>query len=154
MRKIFVIGIGVGDPDHMTIEAIKALNQVDVFFIQDKGAEKAALRELRTSICERFIDNANYRTVAVDVPQRAIGGDYLAGVDEWHSRLADIYASLFESELGGNQTGAVLVWGDPAIYDSTLRIIERVRSKGLALDFTVIPGISSVQVLAAKHRIA
>ncbi len=46
------------------------------------------------------------------------------------------------------------MWGDPAIYDSTLRIIERVRAKGLALDFEVIPGISSVQVLAAKHRIA
>ena len=46
------------------------------------------------------------------------------------------------------------MWGDPAIYDSTLRIIERVRAKGLALDFQVIPGISSVQVLAAKHRIA
>ena len=25
MRKIFVIGIGVGDPSHMTIEAIEAL---------------------------------------------------------------------------------------------------------------------------------
>jgi precorrin-6A synthase len=154
MRKIFVIGIGVGDPDHLTIEAIKALNQVDVFFIQDKGVEKTALRDLRTSICERFIENASYRTVAVDVPQRAAGGDYLAGVEQWHGRLADIYAGLFESELGESQTGAVLVWGDPAVYDSTLRIIDRVRARGLALDFTVIPGISSVQVLAAKHRIA
>jgi precorrin-6A synthase len=154
MRKIFVIGIGVGDPDHMTMEAIKALNQVDVFFVQDKGAEKAALRDIRTSICARFIEHANYRTVAVDVPQRAAGGDYLTGVEQWHGRLADIYAGLFESELGENQTGAILVWGDPAVYDSTLRIIERVRARGLALDFTVIPGISSVQVLAAKHRIA
>jgi precorrin-6A synthase len=154
MRKIFVIGIGVGDPDHMTVQAIKALNQVDVFFIPDKGAEKAALRDLRTTICERFIDNADYRTVDVDIPQRAASGDYLAGVDQWHGRLADIYGRLFEHELGENEVGAVLVWGDPAIYDSTLRIIERVRANGLALDFQVIPGISSVQVLAAKHRIA
>jgi precorrin-6A synthase len=153
MRKIFVIGIGVGDPEHMTIEAINALNRIDVFFIQDKGVEKAALRDIRTSICERFIEHANYRTVAVDVPQRAAGGDYLAGVEQWHGRLAGIYAGLFESELGENQTGAILVWGDPAVYDSTLRIIERVRAN-LALDFTVIPGISSVQVLAARHRIA
>ena len=153
MRRIFVIGIGAGDPDHMTIQAIKALNQVDVFFIPDKGAEKAALRELRTAICERFIENADYRIVDVDVPRRASDGDYLAGVDEWHGCLADIYGGLFERELGENETGAVLVWGDPAIYDSTLRIIQRVRAKGLALDFEVIPGISSVQVLAAKHRI-
>ena len=97
MRKILVIGIGAGDPDLLTIQAIKALNQVDVFFIPDKGDEKAALRELRTTICERFIENADYRTVGVDIPQRASSGpDYLASVDQWHSDLADIYARLFE----------------------------------------------------------
>jgi precorrin-6A synthase len=154
MRKIFVIGIGVGDPDHMTIQAIKALNLVDVFFIPDKGAEKAALRDLRTTICERFIETADYCTIDVDIPQRAASGDYLAGVDQWHGRLADIYGRLFEQELEEDEIGGVLVWGDPAVYDSTLRIIERVRAKGLALDIEVIPGISSVQVLAARHRIA
>ena len=46
------------------------------------------------------------------------------------------------------------MWGDPAIYDSTLRVIERLRAKGVELAIEVIPGISSVQVLAAKHRIA
>jgi precorrin-6A synthase len=154
MRKILVIGIGVGDPDHMTMQAIRALNQARVFFIPDKGTEKSALRELRTAICERFIEKPGYRTVAVDVPQRDASGDYLAGVDEWHGRLAEIYGALFQRELGDNETGALLVWGDPAVYDSTLRIIERMREKGLALEFQVIPGISSVQVLAAKHRIA
>ncbi len=154
MRKIYVIGIGVGDPDHMTMQAIRALNQASVLFIPDKGEEKAALRDLRTSICERFIEKPGYRTIAVDVPQRNASGDYLAGVDEWHGRLAGIYGALFMRELGENDLGAVLVWGDPAIYDSTLRIIERMRTRGLALEFEVIPGISSVQVLAAKHRIA
>jgi len=154
MRKIFVIGIGAGDPDHMTMQAIKALNQVDVFFIPDKGAEKSALRDLRVSICERFVEDGNYRTIGVDVPQRDSSSDYLSGVDQWHDRLAVIYSGLFERELGDDEIGAVLVWGDPAIYDSTLRIIERVRARGLALEFEVIPGISSVQVLAAKHRIA
>jgi precorrin-6A synthase len=154
MRRIFVIGIGVGDPDHMTMQAIKALNQVDVFFIPDKGTEKAALRDLRTTICQRFIESADYRTVDVAIPERATAGDYLDGVDDWHGRLADIYGGLFARELGESDVGGLLVWGDPAIYDSTLRIIERLRAKGLALEFEVIPGISAVQVLAAKHRIA
>jgi len=154
MRKLLVIGIGVGDPDHMTMQAIKALNQVDVFFIPDKGAEKAALRDLRTTICERFIDNADYRTVDVDIPQRANDGDYLAGVDQWYGRLAELYGQLFEQELAYDEVGGLLVWGDPAVYDSSLRIIERVRASGLALEVEVIPGISSVQVLAAKHGIA
>jgi precorrin-6A synthase len=154
MRKIFVIGIGVGDPDHMTMQAIKALNQVDVFFIPDKGAEKGALRDLRIAICERFIEDDGYRTVEFEVPQRDASGDYLGGVDQWHRRLADIYGGMVERELGEGEVGALLVWGDPAIYDSTLRIVERLQASGLALEVEVIPGISSVQVLAAKHRIA
>jgi precorrin-6A synthase len=154
MRKIFVIGIGSGDPEQLTIQAIKALNQVDVFFIPDKGTEKAALHNLRTAICQRFIDDQDYRSIDVAIPKRSESGDYLVGVDDWHARLADIYGALFERELQDDEIGALLVWGDPAIYDSTLRVIERVRAKGGELEFEVIPGISSVQVLAARHRIA
>ncbi|KIZ46497.1 MULTISPECIES: precorrin-6A synthase (deacetylating) [Rhodopseudomonas] len=153
MRKILVIGIGAGDPDFLTIQAVKALNRVDVFFVPDKGAEKAALRNLRSAICERFVERADYRTVAIDVPQRASSGNYQDDVDRWHAELADLYQQRFEACLSDGQVGGLLVWGDPALYDSTLRIIERVRAKGLALDYEVIPGISSVQVLAAKHRI-
>ena len=155
MRKIFVIGIGVGDPDHMTMQAIRALNQASVFFIPDKGAEKAALRELRTAICERFIEKPGYRTVAVDMPQRE-DVRRLSGRRRrmaWRSRRASM-ARCSSVSSRENEIGAVLVWGDPAIYDSTLRLIERIRAKGLALEIEVIPGISSVQVLAAKHRIA
>src|SRR5260370_22486434 len=102
-------------------------------------------------MCERLIEHADYRTIDIDIPERASAGDYLAGVDEWHGRLADIYGRRFERELEEDEVGAVLVWGDPAIYDSTSRIIQRVRAKGLALRIEVIPRISSVQVLAAKH---
>ena len=63
MRKIFVIGIGVGDPDHVTIQAINALNQVDVFFVANKGADKADLNRLRREICDRFIKDRTYRMV-------------------------------------------------------------------------------------------
>ena len=53
MRRIRIIGIGAGTPEHVTVQAIKALNTVDVVFVPDKGAEKAALRQLREEICRR-----------------------------------------------------------------------------------------------------
>lgn len=154
MRNILIIGIGAGNPDHMTIEAIEALNRADILFIPDKGEEKAALRALREAICARFIRKPDYRTVPVAIPRRAeAGNDYHGVVDDWHERIADRYRALFEAELQDGQTGALLVWGDPALYDSTLRIIKRVAASGLDLDWQVYPGISSVQVLAARHRI-
>jgi precorrin-6A synthase len=155
MRKILIIGIGAGKPDYMTVQAIDALNQVDVFFIPDKGAEKAALRELRTSICERFIENKTYRTVQYKTPQRAdLAENYRMSVEEWHAVLEADFEGLFSKELSEGECGGFLVWGDPTLYDSTLRIVEKIRLKGFALEYEIIPGISAVQALAAQHRIA
>ncbi len=50
LRKILVIGIGAGNPEHMTVQAIKALNRADVLLIPTKGMEKAYLAEVRREI--------------------------------------------------------------------------------------------------------
>lgn len=154
MRTILIIGIGAGDPDYLTVQAIKALNRADVLFIPDKGAEKADLRRLRIEICERYIEKTGWRTVDFEMPRRAeAGDDYLGAVDDWHARIAAGYAALIERELPDGGCGAFMVWGDPALYDSMIRIVERIAAGGLALDWEVIPGITAVQALTARHRI-
>jgi precorrin-6A synthase len=155
MRKVYIIGIGAGNPDHLTVQAINALNRVNVFFMPDKGAEKAELRQLRIEICDRFIKHRAYRIVDMKVPQRGNQfSDYQSNVAEWHAEIQAIYADLLAKELQDGECGAFLVWGDPCLYDSTLRIVENIASKGLLLEYEVIPGITSVQALAAKHRIS
>jgi precorrin-6A synthase len=155
MRKVFIIGIGVGNPEYVTVQAINALNQVDVIFIPNKGAEKSGLQRLRTEICERYIEDKTYKFVDVRTPERAKAfSDYRSNVDEWHARIEETYEALLMEELSEDACGAFLVWGDPTLYDSTLRIIENLRSKGFSLEYEVIPGISSVQALAAKHRVS
>ena len=156
MRKILIIGIGAGNPEYVTIQAINALNRVDVFFIPDKGTEKEALARLRLDICERYIKDRNYRLAGFNIPERSKDpSDYRRNVQNWHSRIEQSYEKLLMEELGEGECGAFLVWGDPTLYDSTLRIVETIQSKGdIALEYEVIPGISSVQALAARHRIA
>lgn len=155
MRKLFIIGIGAGNPDYVTIQAVNALNKVDVFFIPDKGSEKDGLNRLRTDICERFITQRSYRFVHIKRPERASTPDYKADVDAWHARIEADYERLLTDELQEGEIGAFLVWGDPTLYDSTLRIVERIAAKGaVAFDYELIPGISAVQALAARHRVA
>ncbi|MEE6179884.1 precorrin-6A synthase (deacetylating) [Mycobacterium sp. 050134] len=151
-RHIHVIGIGVGDPDYLTIQAIRALNDTQVFFAMDKGEAKENLVALRREICARFIDEPGYRFVELPDPKRSGDADYREAVSEWHSARARLWASAIRDELGPDGVGAFLVWGDPALYDSTLRILDAV---GAEVDFTydVIPGITAVQALAARHRI-
>ena len=155
-RKVIIIGIGAGNPDFVTIQAINAINQVDVFFIPDKGSEKADLSRVRRSIIDRYVRDRQFRTVEYQVPpRRRESDDYEGAVSEWHAAISETFGRLILEELGESEIGAFLVWGDPALYDSTLRILEHLRGKdGLELDYDVIPGISSVQALAAQHRVA
>ena len=156
MKKIFLIGIGAGNPEYVTVQAINALNEVDVFFITDKGQEKEDLVRLRREICERYVKRNSYRIVEATDPVRdRTAPSYTPAVEAWHDQRAVIYERLIEQELGDEECGAFLIWGDPCLYDSTLRIIERLATKGtLDFDYEVIPGISSIQALAARHRIA
>src|SRR4029078_4234894 len=52
-----------------------------------------------------------------------------------------------------DETGGFLAWGDPGLYDSTTRILEQVAGAGDGFEYEVIPGVTSVQALAAAHRI-
>lgn len=155
MRKLYLIGIGAGDPEYITIQAIKALNAVDVFFFMNKGETKEELIRLRKEICERFIERPNYKVVEAADPVRdhAIA-NYTARVEHWHHERVLLYEQMMQRELSEDQCGAFLIWGDPSLYDSTLRIIEQITARGiLAFDYEVIPGITSIQALAARHRI-
>jgi precorrin-6A synthase len=152
LRQIYVIGIGTGNPEHMTIQAINAMNAADTVFIPTKGANKDELAGVRREICERYLNSPETRIVEFAVPQRETADrSYDKSVDDWHAAIATAYEALIR-DLRDDDTGAFLVWGDPSLYDSTLRILERV-SAAIEFRVTVIPGITSIQALAASHRI-
>jgi precorrin-6A synthase len=155
VRRVLVIGIGAGDPDHVTMQAVAALNAAEVFFVMEKEAAGELVR-LRREICERYIEGTSYRIVEVRDPERdRAASDYVAAVAAWRSARADVWEELIARELGESGCGAFLVWGDPALYDSTIAVLGEIASRGrLAFEVEVVPGISSVQALAAAHRVA
>lgn len=151
MKTILIVGIGTGNPEHLTVQAINALNRADVLFIPDKGESKADLADLRRDIIARYVTNPASRSVEYTVPKRDTANpDYGAGVDDWHAALAERFAALLEG-VPGDGAGAFLVWGDPGLYDSTIRIVDRLRTDHAV---EIIPGITSIQALTAAHGIA
>lgn len=150
MLKIVVIGIGTGNPEHLTVEASRALNGADLVLVPRKGEAKADLANLRREICARYLENPATRLVAFDMPVRDVSAGYRAGVEAWHRAIAERYRGLL---AGVDGTAALLVWGEPSLYDSTLRILDLLAADGFAFSRRVIPGISSLQVLAARHGI-
>ncbi|MBK5511504.1 MULTISPECIES: precorrin-6A synthase (deacetylating) [unclassified Pseudomonas] len=155
MKTLLVIGIGAGNPDYITMQAVKALNRADVFFLMDKGQSKDKLIDLRRDICERYITDRDYRFVEAHSPERERGDvDYKASVEDLNLAKQNTFERLINEEMTDGQCAGFLVWGDPALYDSTVRILQAILASGhCEFEFEVIPGITSVQALAAQHKV-
>ncbi len=156
--KVRILGVVMG-PQHVTPEVAEALRTADYVLAAEK-ADGDRLLALRRAIAWAHPGpNGPIEVVALpDSPRDRFAGltnsDYEAAVTDWHQARAAQYAAVLEQRGG---TAAFLVWGDPSLYDSTIRIIEKARDllklRSIDLDFDVLPGVSAPQLLAARHRI-
>jgi len=150
-RTVYVIGIGAGNPEHLTLQAVAAMNRVDVFFTIDKGEPTADLAGLRAELLDRHVTGPHRVVTAPEVPRDRDPAAYVATATEWQARRAALYAEMIERELADRGTGGFLVWGDPSLYDGTLNLLHGIAEQGRKLEIVSIPGISSVAALAAAH---
>ncbi|BES71535.1 precorrin-6A synthase (deacetylating) [Marinobacter nanhaiticus D15-8W] len=154
MIELSLIGIGTGNPDQVTLAAVRALNEADLILLPRKGEAKADLVDLRRMLCQSLLEpEAPVNVVEFDLPVRDRRDDYLATVDDWHDAISAVWGELIDRHLSGSGRVALMIWGDPSLYDSSLRIAGRLQSSGRSINLTVVPGITSLQVLTAEHRI-
>ncbi|WP_033400251.1 precorrin-6A synthase (deacetylating) [Actinokineospora enzanensis] len=150
-RRVEIIGIGAGDPGHVTVAAVAALNRADVIFLLDKADAARELSDLRQAILDAHVPAGGHRLVRAQDPERVrTEAGYGEAVSDWRARRADVCADMLAEHLGPGETGAFLVWGDPALYDSIISVVDDIRARGAGFEVTVHPGISSVSALAAR----
>jgi precorrin-6A synthase len=152
MIDLHLIGIGTGNPDHLTAQAVAAMNRADLILLPRKGAAKSDLIDLRRGICAAVL-TAPVRIVEFDLPVRGNETTYLDAVHDWHHAIASTWCDQIAEHLPDGGRLAMLVWGDPSLYDSTLRIAERLQVAGLDIAIRVVPGITSIQALTSAHAI-
>ncbi|MDJ0640359.1 MAG: precorrin-6A synthase (deacetylating) [Paracoccaceae bacterium] len=145
MNDLLLIGIGMGHPDHLTRAGVAAIQSADVVLVPRKGTDKSDLAEMRLALLSAL--DADSRVVFFEMPERDASEGYLEGVAAWHDAIARAWVEALPKEAG---RVALLVWGDPSLYDSTLRIAERIMP---APKVTAIPGITALQALTAAHAI-
>ena len=147
MRELWLIGIGTGNPDHLTKAGEDAIRGADVILIPRKGSGKEDLAELRERICLDVLKGEADHLVYVDLPVRDTSLEYKQGVNAWHDAIAKAWTAACPQHA---DRVALLVWGDPSLYDSTLRIAARLDP---APSVKVVPGITALQALTAAHAI-
>ncbi|WP_425040908.1 precorrin-6A synthase (deacetylating) [Primorskyibacter sp. S187A] len=145
MDELWLIGIGTGSPAHLTLEGRDALRAARTLLIPLKGPGKDDLAELRLAILEAA--GAPGRVVPFEMPTRDESLPYSARVEAWHDEIARRWTHAL---AGAEGPVALLVWGDPGLYDSTLRIAARLIP---APKLRVVPGVTALQALTAAHAI-
>ena len=154
MIHLDLIGIGTGNPDHVTREGERTLNAADLILLPRKGDAKSDLVDLRRTLCDQLLtEDSTARVIEFDLPQRAEQKDYLGAVEDWHDAIAARWGEMIDAHLPRGGRVALLIWGDPSLYDSSLRIAGRLERAGRTIELEVVPGITSLQALTAAHRI-
>ncbi|MGQ0334754.1 precorrin-6A synthase (deacetylating) [Halomonas elongata] len=154
MIHLSLIGIGTGNPEHVTLAGMRALQAAELILLPRKGEARSDLVDLRRLLCRNLLDEAALsRVVEFDLPRRDRRDDYLGAVDDWHAAIAETWREQMSCHLPQGGRVAMLIWGDPSLYDSSLRIAERLELPGQGVEVEVVPGITSLQVLTAEHRI-
>ena len=143
--RVRVLGVGMG-PQHVTPEVSAALRSAD-YVVAAQKSDDDGLLAVRRAIAEAH----GVEVVTVRDPERDRDdpADYPLAVRDWHRARVAAYAEVLRSRGG---TAAFLVWGDPSLYDSTIRVVEQLATE-LGVEYDVLPGISAPQLLAARHRI-
>ncbi|WP_375174960.1 precorrin-6A synthase (deacetylating) [Pseudooceanicola sp.] len=146
MTELWLIGMGTGHPGHVTLEGMQALREAACVLIPRKGSGKEDLAHLRQAILDQA--GAQARVIPFDMPVRDESQPYAQRVALWHDEIARRWQAALSDAPEGPV--ALLVWGDPGLYDSTLRIAERLSPKPR---LRVVPGITALQALTAAHAI-
>ena len=153
MIDLVLVGIGMGNPDHLTGQAIKALQNADLILIPEKGNEKSDLADLRAVICEKLLSPipqiSRFRLPVRDPKESS----YLKRVTDWHEKIALLWRDEIFKHCPNGGRVALMIWGDPSLYDSSLRIANRLIAEEQKVSINVVPGLTSVQLLTAAHKI-
>lgn len=147
VHELWLIGIGTGNPAHVTLEGQAALREAALVMVPRKGPDKADLAELRHEILRASGSTAP--VAEFDMPVRDESQPYAERVARWHDEIARIWAETIAADQPAGPV-ALMVWGDPGLYDSTLRIADRLTP---CPRLRVVPGITSLQALTAAHAI-
>ncbi|MFO6421593.1 precorrin-6A synthase (deacetylating) [Hylemonella sp. W303a] len=148
-----LIGMGTGNPDHITRQGMAELRRAQLVLVPRKGDDKADLAEVRLALCRELLPPEGTMVANFEMPVREGGQtDYLGAVNRWHDAIAQAWLDAIQQHLPAGGAVALLVWGDPSLYDSSLRIAQRLALR-MDLSVSLVPGITALQALTAAHAI-
>ena len=132
--KLYGIGVGPGDPELLTLKAVRLLREADIVAVPDKGAgEKTALNIVKAHVEDKEL---------MYCPTPMIRDK--AKLDQCYQEIADRICTLLDE----GKTVSFITLGDPTIYSTYIYVHKKVVARGY--DAELVPGVTSFCAVASR----
>jgi precorrin-2/cobalt-factor-2 C20-methyltransferase len=137
--RLIGVGVGPGDPELLTLKAVRAIRAADVVFAP---VRRTGGRSLSLEIVADHLDRERQQVIVVPFPESRDG-------ESW-DRAARHVAEL----LGSDRRGVFLTEGDPTLFGSFGHLAAAIRALRPDLEIETVPGVSAVTAAAAAAGVA
>ncbi|MDR0453418.1 MAG: precorrin-2 C(20)-methyltransferase [Deferribacteraceae bacterium] len=144
MNKIKIIGVGPGDPELVTVKAVRVLREADVVYVPESDAGGRSVAE---KIISPYVSKEKIRLSYFPMTNDE---------EELDRRYVALAEEVTDIMLSGKKVAYVTL-GDGMLYSTALYLSERLKRKGVCHEF--IPGIPSyvacanlIQIPLAEKR--
>lgn len=132
--KFFAVGVGPGDPELITVKAIKTIENSDIVAVPRSGSgDNIALKIAGSYLKDKQV-------LECDMPMIKDKKK----LDEYHDKSAEEISRYLDE----GKVVSFLTLGDPAIYSTVMYVHKRLKDKGY--DTAMVPGITSFCGAAAS----
>jgi precorrin-2/cobalt-factor-2 C20-methyltransferase len=137
-RSLYLIGIGPGDPELLTLKSVRLIKSCDVLFVPVR--KKASTESIALNIVKTVVDLRNKQIVFLHFPM-------VKGAQKMLSELTPA-AGAIQKELSEGQSGVFITLGCSTIYSTAGNLFLALKEKHITMHF--VPGVSSINGAAAS----
>ncbi|MBF0557795.1 MAG: precorrin-2 C(20)-methyltransferase [Nitrospirae bacterium] len=145
---LYVIGVGPGDPELLTLKAARIIREVPCICVP-KGREEGS--SLALSIVKKIISLDSKNIIEAHFPMRKTkkSSDMSELDTKWNETVATVMGVL---DSGTDM--AFITIGDPTVYSTFFYLYYRLLELNPSLTIEIVPGISSIMASAARAKIS
>ncbi len=142
--KLFMVSLGPGDIDLLSIRGLEVLKEADVICVPTKSSDNSFSKSLTQKIILKLMQKHNFKKELVPVysPMRF-------NPEDWEAE-----ANVVLIACKSNKKVAFVTLGDAGIYSSVYYMLDIIKKKNFELyeNCEVVPGITSFSDASAKIK--
>ena len=138
---LYGIGVGPGDPELMTLKAVRLIEQCDLVAVPKSGDGEGVAKQIAQKAVPDF-DKKELIEVSMPMTRDP------QVLEQSHQAAAE----QIEGYLKEGKSVAFLTLGDPAIYSTYIYVHKKVQQNGFPVE--MVPGVPSFCAVAAKLNVS